>query len=77
MKVYLALNYIEQPCTLLELEYYTGLSKYKVGECLKLLSKENIIHKERVFICDKLKEEIKCIGTEIDINAFGIKHELS
>jgi predicted transcriptional regulator len=72
MKVYLALHCVNQPCTLATLEYVTGLTKYKVRDCLKLLEKSNVIKRELKYLCSDIEDDFICLGSEIDINAFGI-----
>lgn len=72
MKVYLALHYIDQPFTLAQLQYVTGLTEYKARDCLKFLQSSNIINKELKYYCDKALNAVVCLGSEVDINAFGI-----
>ena len=71
MKTYLALHFIDQPCTIDKISAATNLSAYKVRDCLKLMSENNIILKQKVFDT-ATSGEIYCLGQEIDVNAFGI-----
>ena len=72
MKVYLALHFLDQPCTIKQLIEVTGLSDYKVRDSLNLLAANNIIIKEKQVKQDLISKEFYCLGTQIDINAFGI-----
>ena len=72
MKTYLALNFLDQPCTINNLIEATGLSEYKVRDSLSILSANNIIVKDKQVLYDKITKEFYCLGTQIDINAFGI-----
>ena len=71
MKTYLALHFLQQPCTINDVCAATSLSIYKVRDCLKLLSDNNIILKQRIYTSGA-PGEVFCLGQEIDINAFGI-----
>lgn len=73
MKVYLALHFLEQPCTIKELVEITELSEYKVRDTLTILASNNIIIKEKQVKQDPLSKEFYCLGTQIDINAFGLE----
>lgn len=74
MKTYLALCFIEQPCTIAEIAEATNLSGYKVKDCLRLLKENNIIHKEILNRTDNNKH-FYCLGSQIDINVFGINDQ--
>lgn len=77
MKVYLALHFLEQPCTIKQISAATQLSEYKVRDSLTMLAKENIIIKEKVVHCDAISQDFYCLGTQIDVNAFGLNADLS
>lgn len=72
MQVYLALHFIQQPCTLKELSEITGLSEYKVRDSLSIFEQNNIILKNTVVHKDPITQSYYCLGTNIDINAFGL-----
>ena len=68
MKTYIAVSYLQQPCTITDLMGATGLSEYKVRDCLDILSKKKVIMKEKVV---KFKDgNFRCYGQDIDVNAF-------
>lgn len=69
MKVYLAVNTLRQPCSTQQIARITGLSEYKIRDCLKILAQNNFISKRTIY--EKEDEEtFYCKGTQIDINAF-------
>ena len=73
MKTYLAVNFLDQPCTIKTISAVTNLSEYKIRDCLTLLDKNNIISKERVCLKDEETGGYTCLGTDISVNAFGIQ----
>ena len=72
MKVYFALCLLEQPCTIEELTEITKLTSYKVRDSLSILAEHNIIIKEKVTKVDPINKKYYCLGSHIDINAFGL-----
>ena len=72
MKVYFALCLLEQPCTIEQLADITKLTSYKVRDSLNILSEHNVIIKEKVTKLDPTNKQYYCLGSHIDINAFGL-----
>lgn len=70
MKVYIAVALLQQPCTIKKLSDITGLSDYKVRDCLVALEKNNILIKEVERVTDPLEGVSYCIGTRVTLNAF-------
>lgn len=73
MKVYLALHFLSQPCTVKDISDATGLTDYKVRDSLAMLEEKNIILKEKKYYKNVLTGEYYCLGQQIDVNAFGIQ----
>lgn len=72
MKVYLALHFLKNPCTIQQICDATQLSQYAVRQSLKILSKNIVINRKKVV--ELLAPGcFHCHGTEYNINAFGIK----
>lgn len=70
MKVYIAVALLKQPCTIKKLSATTGLSDYKVRDCLVALEKNNILIKQVERIGNPTEGIYYCIGTNISLNAF-------
>lgn len=73
MKVYFALHLLDQPCTIAKITEITGLTDYKVRDSLAILANKNIILKQTMTIKDPASQTYYCLGTQIDLNAFGIQ----
>ena len=72
MKVYFALCLLDQPCTIEELTNITKLTAYKVRDSLDILASHNVLIKARITKCDPVNKQFYCLGTQIDLNAFGL-----
>ena len=62
----------DTPCTLQELQDATGMSEYKIRDCLKFFEAANGILREKKYYVDKASNTIACLGQVIDVNAFGL-----
>lgn len=70
MKTYIAVQLLNQPCTIKKLSDLTGMSDYKIRDCLVTLEKENILVKDLAYETDELGGFRYCVGTNILLNAF-------
>lgn len=70
MKVYLAIELSQQPCTAKNLAELTGLSVYQIRGAIDTMAKNNLLSKEVIRSYDIASDTYYCLGTQVDLNAF-------
>ena len=62
MKTYIAVMMLDQPCTIKKISELTGLSDYKVRDCLVTLEEHNVLVKDKAYATDAIGSFRYCIG---------------
>lgn len=70
MKTYIAVRMLNQPCTVRRIAELTGLSDYKVRDCLVTLEENNVLIRDLAYVTDELGGFRYCIGQNVLLNAF-------
>ena len=70
MKTYIAVMMLQQPCTIKGLSELTGLSDYKVRDCLVALEQDNILVRDKAYETDASGAFRYCVGQNVLLNAF-------